>query len=58
MVSTTEAQVTAQERLVLSEVLRALRSVRHGHVQVVLQDARVVQIETLEKKRLDRGPRD
>jgi hypothetical protein len=49
-----EAQITAQERLVLSEVLRALRSVRHGHVQVVLQDARVVQIETLEKKRLER----
>ena len=45
---------TAQEQAVLAEVLRALRSVRFGYVQITLQDARVVQIDTLEKKRLDR----
>ena len=47
-------QATAQEQAVLAEVLRALRTLRHGTVQLVVQDARVVQIETTEKKRLDR----
>jgi hypothetical protein len=45
---------TAQEQAVLAEVLSAIRSVRYGYVQITLQDARVVQIDTLEKKRLDR----
>ncbi|MEX2235911.1 MAG: YezD family protein [Dehalococcoidia bacterium] len=36
------------------EVLRAVRSVRHGYVQVIVQDSRVVQIDTLERRRLDR----
>lgn len=47
-------QVNQRERQVLQEVLQAIRSVRHGYVQITLQDARVVQIDTLEKKRLDR----
>jgi hypothetical protein len=47
-------QVDQRERQVLQEVLQALRSVRHGYVQITLQDAKVVQIDTLEKKRLDR----
>ena len=45
---------TAQEQLVLAEVLQAIRAVRYGSVQIILQDAHVVQIDTLEKKRLDR----
>lgn len=44
----------ARERAILQEVLRAIRKVRHGYVQIIVQDARVVQIDTLEKKRLDR----
>ena len=47
-------QPDAREQEVLSEVLRAIRSVRFGHVQVIVQDSRVIQIETLEKKRMDR----
>jgi hypothetical protein len=43
---------TAAERAVLSEVLGALRRVRHGAVEVSIQDGRVVQINTTEKKRL------
>lgn len=39
----------------LAEVLRAIRSLKHGSVQVIVQDGRVVQIDTLEKKRFDRG---
>ena len=50
----TNAAPTAQEEAVLAEVLSAIRSVRYGYVQITLQDARVVQIDTLEKKRLDR----
>lgn len=48
------AQLDAHERQVLAEVLQAIRSVRHGYVQITLQDARVVQIDTLAKKRLTR----
>jgi hypothetical protein len=40
------------ERTVLEEVLRALRRVRHGSVTLAIQDGRVVQIESTEKKRL------
>jgi hypothetical protein len=44
---------TEAERRVLFEVLRAVRTLRYGSVQIVVQDSRVVQIETTEKKRLD-----
>lgn len=45
---------TAQEQHVLTEVLKAIRSVKYGYIQITLQDPSVVQIDTLEKKRLDR----
>jgi hypothetical protein len=37
---------------VVQEILRAIRRVRHGQVQIIIQDARVVQIDTTEKLRL------
>ncbi|MGD9935829.1 MAG: YezD family protein [Dehalococcoidia bacterium] len=40
------------EWAVLSEVLVALRRVRHGSVEMSVQDGRVVQINTTEKRRL------
>jgi hypothetical protein len=43
-----------RERQVLAEVLQAIRHVKHGYVQVIVQDSQVVQIDTMEKKRLDR----
>ncbi|MBI4300602.1 MAG: YezD family protein [Chloroflexi bacterium] len=46
----------SHERPILDEVLRAIRRVRHGYVQVIVQDGRAVQIDTMEKKRLDRPP--
>jgi hypothetical protein len=49
-----EAAVTVDERNALEEILRALRGVQHGYVQVIVQDGRVIQIDTTEKKRLDR----
>jgi len=43
---------TEAERRLLAEVLRAVRMLRYGSIQIVVQDARVVQIETTEKRRL------
>ena len=43
-----------REQTVLSEVLEAIRRVRHGYVQVIVQDGKAIQIDTMEKKRLDR----
>ena len=47
-----DAPPTAFERTVLAEVLRAIRRVRHGSVQLSLQDGRVVQVDITEKRRL------
>jgi hypothetical protein len=47
-----ETAVTPDERTALAELLAAIRKVRHGSVHITLQDSRVVQIETTEKKRL------
>jgi hypothetical protein len=46
--------VTESERAVLREVLQALRKLSHGSIEVIVQDGRVVQIDTTEKRRLDR----
>ena len=43
---------TNEEQVVFAEVLAAMRRVRHGAIQLSIQDGRVVQIETTEKKRL------
>ena len=44
-----------REQTVLSEVLQAIRRVRHRYVQVIVQDGKPIQIDTMEKKRLDRS---
>jgi hypothetical protein len=33
-------------------IIEAIRSVRFGHVQIIIQDSRVVQIDKTEKVRL------
>jgi hypothetical protein len=52
-----EGAVSVSEQTVLQEVLRAIRKVRFGYVQVIVQDGRAIQIDTMEKKRLDGLPR-
>ncbi len=37
---------------IVQEIVRAISRVRHGQVQIIIQDARVVQIDTTEKLRL------
>lgn len=44
--------ITPAEKRVLQAVLAAMRRIRHGYIQVVLHDGRVVQIDRLEKERL------
>jgi hypothetical protein len=44
--------IQTDDTKLVEEILKAVRTVSYGHVQIVIQDSRVVQIETLEKKRL------
>lgn len=41
-----------EETQVLRLILSAIREIRYGSVQIVIQDSKVVQIEKLEKIRL------
>jgi hypothetical protein len=42
----------AEEMQVMRLILRAIREIRYGSVQLVIQDSKVVQIEKVEKIRL------
>jgi hypothetical protein len=42
----------AEAPLPIEEIQEAVAKVRHGTVQLIIQDGRIVQIDTLEKKRL------
>ena len=39
------------EETMITQVVKALKSIRYGHVQITVQDSRVVQIEKVEKFR-------
>lgn len=47
-----ERTISDAERAIIVEVLAGMRRLRHGVIQLFIQDGRVVQIETTEKKRL------
>jgi hypothetical protein len=42
---------------VLAQIRESLRNLRFGHVQIVVQDGVVVQIDRLERHRISRGER-
>ena len=46
-----------EEVEVLQQALRAVRRIRHGHVHIIIQDSKVVQIEQTEKVRLETSAR-
>jgi len=46
-----EALASEEERRMLAEVYQAIRSIRFGYVQIIIQDSRVVQLDKLEKLR-------
>ncbi|MBI5525437.1 MAG: YezD family protein [Deltaproteobacteria bacterium] len=41
------------ERLLVDRILRALKGIRYGAVEIVVHDSKVVQIERKEKYRLE-----
>ena len=48
------ADFKESERKLLLQILEALRSIRYGYVQIVVQDSKVVQIDKTEKIRFDK----
>jgi len=52
-IALTEAPATLSE--VDAEVLRAIRNIRFGSVEITIHDSRVVQIERKEKRRFERS---
>ncbi len=42
----------SEEGEIVRQIIEAIRSVRFGHVQIIIQDSRVVQIDKTEKLRL------
>ncbi len=45
------------EDLVLAQIRESLRNLRFGHVQIIVQDGVVVQIDRLERRRISRNER-
>jgi hypothetical protein len=43
------------EARAIREIVRAVRSVAFGSIEIVIQNSRIVQIERKEKFRFDRG---
>lgn len=47
---------TPKEREIEQEILRAVKGIRYGSVEIVIHDSQVVQIERKEKVRFDKEP--
>jgi hypothetical protein len=45
-------ELQPEEAQVMRLILRAIREIRYGSVQIVIQDSKVVQIDKVEKLRL------
>jgi hypothetical protein len=43
--------LSAEEQRIVRALVTALRRIHYGSVQIVVQDGRVVQLDTLEKQR-------
>ena len=50
-----DLELSPEEERVVRPLLAALRRIRHGSVQVMVQDSHVVQIDTVEKMRFTPG---
>lgn len=40
------------EEIISAQILKELKSIRYGYVQIIVQDSKVVQIERVEKFRI------
>jgi len=47
-------RIAEEDEKLLLQILKAIKSIRYGYVHIVVQDAKVVQIEKTEKIRFDR----
>jgi len=43
-----------EKNLPLDEIVKAVKSIKYGYVQVIVQNSKVVQIDKTEKIRLDK----
>ena len=43
-----------EDEKLLFQILKAIKSIRYGYIQIVVQDSRVVQIDKTEKIRFDK----
>ena len=46
--------VKENEKKLLMQILKAVRSIRYGTVQIIVQDSKIVQIDKTEKIRFDK----
>ena len=46
----------ATDHHLTSAILRAIREIRYGSVEIIIHDSRIVQIERKEKIRMDTDP--
>jgi hypothetical protein len=51
----TLASLRENEKKILLDILKALRSIRYGHVQITVHDSTVVQIDKTEKIRFGKS---
>lgn len=52
-----QESVSDSEDLVLTQIRESLRNLKFGHVQIIVQDGVVVQIDRLERRRISRNER-
>jgi hypothetical protein len=52
---THDATAPLSQKLV-DEIARSVARVRHGYVQLIVQDSKVIQIDVLDRLRLDKKP--
>ena len=43
-----------EDEKLLFQILKAIKSIRYGYVQIIVQDSKVVQIDKTEKIRFDK----
>lgn len=44
----------AEERKALEQIATAIKEIKHGYVETIIQDSKVIQINRTEKIRLDK----
>ncbi len=48
------SNVGKEDEKLLFQILKAIKSIRYGYVQIIVQDSKIVQIDKTEKIRFDK----